>query len=66
MATTATGIQAKSDLDELYRAHAAEVYRYVYAVLGNRADAEDVTQTTFVTPCARSSGASSRASRRTG
>ena len=48
MATTATGIQAKSDLDELYRAHAAEVYRYVYAVLGNRADAEDVTQTTFV------------------
>ena len=25
-----------------------EVYRYVYAVLGNRADAEDVTQTTFV------------------
>ena len=48
MATTAIGIQAKSDLDELYRAHAAEVYRYVYAVLGNRADAEDVTQTTFV------------------
>jgi RNA polymerase sigma factor (sigma-70 family) len=48
MATTAIGIQAKLDLDELYRAHAAEVYRYVYAVLGNRADAEDVTQTTFV------------------
>ena len=24
------------------------MYRYVYAVLGNRADAEDVTQTTFV------------------
>ena len=48
MATTAIGIQAKEDLDELYRAHAAEVYRYVYAVLGNRADAEDVTQTTFV------------------
>ena len=48
MATTATGIQAKSDLDELYRAHAAEVYRYVYAVLGNRDDAEDITQTTFV------------------
>jgi RNA polymerase sigma factor (sigma-70 family) len=48
MASTAIGIRAKSDLDELYRAHAAEVYRYVYAVLGNRADAEDVTQTTFV------------------
>src|SRR5687768_18448710 len=48
MATPATGVQANSRLDELYRAHAAEVYRYVYAVLGNRADAEDVTQTTFV------------------
>jgi RNA polymerase sigma factor (sigma-70 family) len=48
MASTAIGIRAKSELDELYRAHAAEVYRYVYAVLGNRADAEDVTQTTFV------------------
>ena len=48
MATTAIGIQATRELDELYRAHAAEVYRYVYAVLGNRADAEDVTQTTFV------------------
>jgi RNA polymerase sigma-70 factor (ECF subfamily) len=48
MATTATGIRATRDLDELYRAHAAEVYRYAYAVLGNTADAEDVTQTTFV------------------
>jgi DNA-directed RNA polymerase specialized sigma24 family protein len=48
MATTAIGIRAKHDLDELYRAHAAEVFRYTYAVLGNRADAEDVTQTTFV------------------
>ena len=48
MASTEIGIRAKGDLDELYRAHAAEVYRYVYAVLGNRADAEDVTQTTFV------------------
>jgi RNA polymerase sigma factor (sigma-70 family) len=48
MASTAIGLRAKSNLDELYRAHAPEVYRYVYAVLGNRADAEDVTQTTFV------------------
>jgi len=48
MATTAIGIRAAHELDELYRAHAAEVYRYVYAVLGNTADAEDVTQTTFV------------------
>src|SRR4029453_11579398 len=34
--------------DGLYRRHAATVYRYVYAVLGNHADAEDVTQTTFL------------------
>ncbi len=48
MATTAIGLRAAQELDELYRAHAAEVYRYVYAILGNSADAEDVTQTTFV------------------
>jgi RNA polymerase sigma-70 factor, ECF subfamily len=34
--------------DRLYRRHAAGVYRYVYAVLGNHADAEDVTQQTFL------------------
>ena len=48
VATTATGVTAASELDELYRLHAAEVFRYAYAVLGNRADAEDITQTTFV------------------
>jgi RNA polymerase sigma factor (sigma-70 family) len=48
MAANETTVQAARALDELYRAHAAEVYRYVYAVLGNAADAEDVTQTTFV------------------
>jgi RNA polymerase sigma factor (sigma-70 family) len=48
VATTANGIEAARELDELYRSHAAEVFRYAYAVLGNRADAEDVTQTTFV------------------
>jgi RNA polymerase sigma-70 factor, ECF subfamily len=35
-------------LDDLYRAHANDVYRYALAVLGNPADAEDVTQTTFL------------------
>ena len=35
-------------VDDLYRSHAGEVYRYAYAMLGNRADAEDVTQATFV------------------
>ena len=37
-----------SSFDRLYRRHAADVYRYVYAVLGNHADAEDVTQQTFM------------------
>jgi RNA polymerase sigma-70 factor, ECF subfamily len=32
----------------LYREHAAEVYRYALALLANPADAEDVTQTTFL------------------
>src|SRR3954462_9426519 len=41
-------VAARRSLDELYRSHAAEVYRYAYAVLGTHADAEDVTQTTFV------------------
>jgi RNA polymerase sigma factor (sigma-70 family) len=48
VATNAIGITAARELDELYRLHAAEVFRYAYAVLGNRADAEDVTQTTFI------------------
>jgi len=34
--------------DKLYRQHAASVYRYARAVLGNHADAEDVTQQTFL------------------
>jgi RNA polymerase sigma factor (sigma-70 family) len=37
-----------TDFDRLYRRHAASVYRYAYAVLGNQADAEDVTQQTFL------------------
>jgi RNA polymerase sigma factor (sigma-70 family) len=36
------------EFDRLYRDHAASVYRYAYAVLGNHADAEDVTQQTFL------------------
>jgi RNA polymerase sigma factor (sigma-70 family) len=48
MAVTETGHLASREIDDLYRAHGAEVYRYAYAVLGNHADAEDVTQTTFL------------------
>jgi RNA polymerase sigma factor (sigma-70 family) len=48
MAVTETGHLASREIDELYRRHGGEVYRYAYAVLGNHADAEDVTQTTFL------------------
>jgi RNA polymerase sigma factor (sigma-70 family) len=48
MAVTETGHRAARAIDDLYRRHGAEVYRYAYAVLGNHADAEDVTQTTFL------------------
>ncbi len=34
--------------EQLYRRHAREVYRYALAVLANPADAEDVTQQTFL------------------
>ena len=34
--------------ERLYRRHAVDVYRYALAVLRNQADAEDVTQTTFM------------------
>jgi RNA polymerase sigma-70 factor (ECF subfamily) len=37
-----------TDLDRLYRGHAPSVYRYAYAVLGSRSDAEDITQQTFL------------------
>jgi RNA polymerase sigma factor (sigma-70 family) len=48
MAATESSTRANRALDDLYRHHVGEVYRYTYAVLGNHADAEDVTQTTFV------------------
>jgi RNA polymerase sigma-70 factor, ECF subfamily len=36
------------DLDELFRAHGAMVYRRALRLLGNRADAEEATQEVFV------------------
>jgi RNA polymerase sigma factor (sigma-70 family) len=48
MAAIEKSVRAASALDDLYRRHVGDVYRYTYAVLGNHADAEDVTQTTFV------------------
>src|ERR671924_307223 len=34
--------------ERLYKRHSGDVYRYAFAVLRNQADAEDVTQTTFL------------------
>jgi RNA polymerase sigma-70 factor (ECF subfamily) len=48
MAVTETSQVASRALDDLYRQHGRDVYRYALAVLGNHADAEDITQTTFL------------------
>lgn len=48
MAVSETGHLASEAVDDFYRRHGTEVYRYAFAVLGNHADAEDVTQTTFL------------------
>ena len=39
---------ADRNFERLYRKHAGDVYRYALVVLRNQADAEDVTQTTFL------------------
>src|SRR6185369_6812474 len=39
---------ADRSFERLYRKHAGDVYRYALVVLRNEADAEDVTQTTFL------------------
>jgi RNA polymerase sigma-70 factor, ECF subfamily len=48
MAASEASERAARAADDLYRRHGAVVYRYALAVLGNQADAEDVTQTTFL------------------
>src|SRR5919201_4275375 len=46
------GLRRHESLDDVferfYRKHVAEVYQYALALLGNSADAEDVTQQTFL------------------
>jgi RNA polymerase sigma factor (sigma-70 family) len=42
------GRPADRSFEQLYRKHARDVYQYALAVLSNPADAEDVTQTTFL------------------
>src|SRR6266513_6338133 len=39
---------ADRSFERLYQKHAGDVYRYALVVLRNEADAEDVTQTTFL------------------
>lgn len=39
---------AAPDWDAVYREHVGPTYRFVYARTGNRADAEDITSTTFM------------------
>lgn len=43
-------LRARTDtaFEELYRAYVGDIYRYALAITGNTADAEDVTQTTFM------------------
>ena len=49
MATVlAKHLSADRSFERLYRKHAGDVYRYALVVLRNQADAEDVTQTTFL------------------
>ena len=43
-----TPLPAERAFERLYRRHATEVYRYAMGMLRNRADAEDVTQVTFI------------------
>src|ERR671919_1067277 len=51
MATVLAPPRADRAFERLYRRHVADVYRYVLAVLQNEADAEDATQTTFLSAC---------------
>jgi RNA polymerase sigma-70 factor, ECF subfamily len=48
--TPSTAARPRVDraFERLYRRHATDVYRYAMGVLRNRADAEDVTQVTFM------------------
>ncbi|MDQ3895144.1 MAG: hypothetical protein M3292_10890, partial [Actinomycetota bacterium] len=39
---------SEEEFERLYQQHVGDVYRYALAVLRNPADAEDVTQTTFL------------------
>jgi RNA polymerase sigma-70 factor (ECF subfamily) len=42
------------DLDDIFRAHEREVFAYFLRLLGNRQDAEELAQETFVRACGAS------------
>ena len=42
------GRSREASFERLYRKHVRDVYGFAYGVFGNRPDAEDVTQTTFL------------------
>ena len=42
------GRSREASFERLYRKHVRDVYGFAYGVLGNRQDAEDVTQSTFL------------------
>jgi RNA polymerase sigma-70 factor (ECF subfamily) len=44
----AQGLRTDRSFERIYRRHVGDVYRYALAVLHHAADAEDVTQTTFL------------------
>jgi len=44
----APGLRPDRSFERIYKRHVGDVYRYALAVLRNPADAEDVTQTTFM------------------
>src|SRR5690349_12833106 len=48
MDTPSVDQRTTTSVETLYGSDAAEIFRYALAMLGNRADAEDVTQATFV------------------
>lgn len=41
-------LRTQRSFETIYQAHVRDVYRYAFALTGNAADAEDVTQTTFM------------------
>ena len=59
-------LRADRSFERMYRKHVGDVYRYALAVLRHPADAEDVTQTTFLNAYRAFQRGERRGTRRTG